>query len=302
MRPVVAAMRHEGTTTVRMSCQGVPGTACGCKACGCVSRIPNRSTPAQTTRESPINRTRRGLRGRLAEGLTITLGILAAFAVDAWWDGIQESRTDEANLTSVLRELHTTAGLLDDAVRLHGITQTNAIAVLEVTATGELSMPVDSLESLVVSLWNSYVINAPTGALEAATLAGSIARLEDEDLKDLLLGWDGLIEDLLEEEVDARENATRFVMEFMKSRGAAYVFASAYRTSVSGEVVGGRRDDLPSTRHTFDWGPLLASPEFEAEVLLLLLNAQVSQDEARAFRETLADAIQRLEAVLGEGR
>jgi hypothetical protein len=57
----------------------------------------------------------------LAEGLTITLGILAAFAIDAWWSGVQESKSDQANLESVLRELRTTASMLDDAVRLDAI-------------------------------------------------------------------------------------------------------------------------------------------------------------------------------------
>jgi len=188
--------------------------------------------------------------------------------------------------------------MLDDAVRLHGVTQDNAITILEMTNVGRATLPIDSLEVLVVSLWNSYVINAPTGALEAATLAGTIARLDDEVLKDLLLGWDGLIEDLLEEEIDGRANSGRFITDFLTSRGAAHAMASAYRTSISGEVVGGRRGDLPSSRHEMDWDALIADPEFESEVLLLLLFAQFSQEEAVVFRETLGEAIRRLEAVL----
>lgn len=235
------------------------------------------------------------------EALTITLGILAAFAIDAWWDGVQETRTDRTNLESVLRELRTTSSLLDDAVRLHGLTQEAAIEVLAMTEAGRVTVPVDSLEALVVTLWNSYVINAPTGALEAATMAGTVARLEDETLKDLLLGWDSLIEDLLEEELDGRDNALRFIRDFMGPYGAAHSLATAYRTSVSGEIVGGRRTDLPGTRHAMDWEVLILDPAFEAELLFLLLFAQFSQEEATAFREALTDAIRRLESALEAG-
>ena len=62
------------------------------------------------------------LKDRLAEALTITGSILLAFAIDAWWDGVQESDLDRAHLTSVLRELETTSDLLDDAIRLHELT------------------------------------------------------------------------------------------------------------------------------------------------------------------------------------
>jgi hypothetical protein len=130
-----------------------------------------------------IEARRIGWARRLLEGLTITLGILAAFGVDAWWDGAQERARDRTHLASVLRELRTTGELLDDAVRLHRLTQTQAHLVLEMTSLGRPSVPADSLNSFVGSLLNSYIINPPTGALEAATLSGAIARLEDDELK-----------------------------------------------------------------------------------------------------------------------
>ena len=79
---------------------------------------------------------RSGWARRFAEALVITLSILVAFSIDAWWDGVQERSTDRTHLESVLRELQTTAGLLDDAIRLHGQSQVQALAVLEVTSAG----------------------------------------------------------------------------------------------------------------------------------------------------------------------
>ena len=236
---------------------------------------------------------------RLAEATTITLSILIAFSIDAWWDGVQERSADRSHLESVLRELQTTANLLDDAVRLHRQSQAQALAVLEVTSAGQLTVTADSLESLVVSLWSSYLINPPTGALQAATLAGTIARLPDQELKDQLLGWDGLLEDLLEEEVTGSENATAFLHDFLARRVSMRGIFAAYRVSVSGEVIGAARRSLPPSRHSPGVESLLNDREFENKVLGLLMLAQVSEDEGRAFRVILSDVIQRVESVLG---
>ena len=39
-----------------------------------------------------------------------------------------------------------------------------------------------------MELYNSYVINPPTGALQAAILSGAVARLSDDVLRSQLLG------------------------------------------------------------------------------------------------------------------
>ena len=74
------------------------------------------------------------LRDRLGEALTITVSILLAFAIDAWWDGVQESNLDDAHLASVLREMKTTSELLDDAIRLHALTMDRAETCLLYTS------------------------------------------------------------------------------------------------------------------------------------------------------------------------
>ena len=142
------------------------------------------------------------------------------------------------------------------------------------------------------------MINPPTGALQAATLAGTIARLPDQELKDQLLGWDGLLEDLLEEELTGSENATAFIHDFLARRVSMRGVFAAYRTSVSGDVVGEARRSLPLSQHSPGVESLVDDMEFENKVLSLLVLAQVSEDEARAFRAVLNDVIERVESVL----
>lgn len=238
------------------------------------------------------------LTDRLGEALTITVSILLAFAIDAWWDGVQESNLDGAHLASVLREMETTSELLDDAIRLHALTMDRAESVLEMTSKGELIGTEQDLDSLINDLLNSYQINAPTGALRAAILSGSIARIQNQELKSLLLGWEGLVEDLLEEEINGFENAvifTRWLGEHVSVHGPL----SISDKNVSGKRVDGPSDfTLPPSRHQAGIATLLDSVAFENQILLLHANGQSSRDEAAAFQEILRSVIAELRLII----
>ena len=65
-------------------------------------------------------------------------------------DTVQEREQDRSHLQSVLRELESTAELLDDAIRLHDLTQEQALLVLEMTSVGRSTVPADSLGILVM--------------------------------------------------------------------------------------------------------------------------------------------------------
>jgi len=238
-----------------------------------------------------------GWRSRFAEAVTITLSILVAFGIDAWWEGVQQRAQDESHLESVLRELRVTDKLLDDAIRLHQYSERLAHAVLEMTSAGGSSAPVDSLNTLIVELYNSYVINPPTGALQAAILSGAVARLPDEMLKSQLLGWDSLLEDLLEEERAGLAGAFDF-QAFLAERVSVWGPTNAGGVTISGETVGERGRNLPPTRHQRGPAALLNDMEFENEILILLGYATASLSEATSFRASLDDAMARLEAVL----
>lgn len=244
-----------------------------------------------------MSATRPGLRRRLAEAVTITASILVAFGIDAWWDGVQQRAQDESHLENVLRELRATDELLDDAIRLHRYSETLAHAVLEMTSAGGSNVPVDSLDTLIVELYNSYVINPPTGALQAAILSGAVARLSDEVLKSQLLGWDSLLEDLLEEERAGLAGAFDF-QRFLAQRVSVWGPTNAGGVTISGETVGERGRNLPPTRHQRGPAALLNDMEFENEILILLAYANASLSEATRFRASLDDVIERLETEL----
>ena len=238
------------------------------------------------------------LKERVAEALTITVSILLAFSIDAWWDGVQEANLDRAHMVSVLRELETTTDLLDDAVRLHALTMDRAEAVLEMTSKGELIGSSRDLDALIDELFNSYQINAPTGALRAATLSGTIARIEDQELKSLLLGWEGRIEDLLEEEINGFENAANFT-RWLGEHASLHGPMSLLERNISGERVDEQADHvLPPSRHTAGIATILDDMAFENQILLLHGNGQASHDEAVAFKEILEKAIAKLRTVI----
>lgn len=236
-------------------------------------------------------------RSRFAEAVVITASILVAFGIDAWWGAVQQADDDRSHLSNVRRELEATDELLDDAIRLHDISQSLALQVLEMTSAGHLAVPEDSLNSIVAKLFNSYVINPPTGALQAAIMSGAVARLDDEVLKSQLLGWDSLLEDLLEEERSGLEGI-RLFLQFLAARASIWGPISRRGITVSGETVGEGNWALPRTRHAAGVGALINDRAFENQILLLLANARSSYDEATAFRQSLREALARLDATL----
>jgi hypothetical protein len=236
-------------------------------------------------------------RARIAEGTVITLSIVVAFAIDAWWDGVQQAEDDRSHLENVRRELEAADELLDDAIRLHALSETLALEVLEMTSVGEVTVPPDSLDTLVARLFNSYVINPPIGALQAAIMSGAVARLPDDVLRSQLLGWNSLLEDLLEEEQNGYDGTLVF-MQFLAERVSVWGPTSVSGSGISGEIIAETPWVLPPSRHSEGVATLVDDQAFENHILILLGNARASYDEATAFQTSLHDALGRLNTVL----
>lgn len=196
----------------------------------------------------------------------------------------------------ILRE-HATRGTATQTLRLHALTMDRAESVLEMTSKGELIGSTQDLDGMINELFNSYQINAPTGALRAAILSGSIARIEDQELKSLLLGWEGLIDDLLEEEINGFQNAAAFT-RWLGERASTHGPMSILTKNISGERVEGAPGHvLPPSRHTAGMETLLDDMAFENQILLLHANGQSSHDEAAAFQHILKAAVAKLSVI-----
>ena len=105
---------------------------------------------------------------RLAvEGVVIVLSILAAFAIDTWWDGRQEDRRQEALLRAIASDVR---GMRDEGARVRSLWLQALDATEGVLAAGEnglTSADAPRVDSILRGLVLTPTFDAPTGALDA---------------------------------------------------------------------------------------------------------------------------------------
>lgn len=141
----------------------------------------------------------------LAEGAVIVVSILLAFAIDAWWNRVQE-RDDErralvalrgefiANLTH-LRTVHDVhdrfAQRLDELVgRVLSEPQGRVIQVSD---------------SVLLPLVSFRTADPAVGTLNILLASGRIGLIRSEDLQQALAGWPAVLEDAAEDEALIRD-------------------------------------------------------------------------------------------------
>ncbi|MBT8336666.1 MAG: hypothetical protein KJO11_08685 [Gemmatimonadetes bacterium] len=101
------------------------------------------------------------------EAVVIIASILAAFAIDTWWDGRQEDRRQEALLRAIASDVR---GMQDEGARVRGLWLQALDATEKVLAAGEsrlTSADAPRVDSILRDLVLTPTFDAPTGALDA---------------------------------------------------------------------------------------------------------------------------------------
>jgi hypothetical protein len=159
----------------------------------------------------------------LSEGVLIVLSILLAFALDAWWDGLQELREE----TDILRrlEVETSANLdqlLEKRTR-HEEARDAATALLEFTGPREsLAVGQDSIARLITRLASYWTYDPGNGVLSSLLNSDKLRLLRNESLRTELAGWPALVDDIQEDEQEAwrvvNERITPFLDRYVAWR------------------------------------------------------------------------------------
>jgi hypothetical protein len=101
------------------------------------------------------------------EAIVIIASILAAFAIDTWWEGRQEDRRQEALLRAIASDVQ---GMRDEGARVRGLWEEALYATEGILAGGEApltSADAPRVDSLLRRLVLTPTFDAPTGALDA---------------------------------------------------------------------------------------------------------------------------------------
>ena len=140
------------------------------------------------TDEAPGPR-QRMLRGDLREFVVIVLGILAAFAVDAWWTKLQESTDVRETLAAVESEFATSR----DSLRITGDRfRSKAEAgqrLLQLTGPAAAPDVVAEATDLIGTVMRGAPSRVSTASLNMLFNAGHLAQIENRDLQRALSSW-----------------------------------------------------------------------------------------------------------------
>lgn len=205
-------------------------------------------------------------RKRLAEGVVIVLSILAAFAIDAWWDGAQERRRAQLEVASLRAEFEAVdRELTRAAAELNGaLKATYQLAQL----TGPAAKPItaDSLGKLLIVALTINAIELPMGALGNLLSSGDLPILGNIELQNNLAAWPSI----------ANLIAVKFD-HLVRDRNESVLPVVRDLVALSPAVAANWPETWQDENHfAFDAAPLLASRQFENLMLGRWIGIQIA--------------------------
>ncbi len=154
----------------------------------------------------------------LLEGVVIVLSILLAFLLEGWREDRDLDRELLQELVSVRTELERNRDQVDAEIEGVGRNVSGLSALIDAidgSASGSTVRVPDTLAWLATG-WN-VSINPSIGAVNALIASGRLARVEQADLRIGLAGLEEALEDVIEEEVLARQIAMEQIAPLLGS-------------------------------------------------------------------------------------
>jgi hypothetical protein len=169
------------------------------------------------------------LKTRVFEGVTIVLSILAAFALDSWWDNHVASRALHEGLTAVVEELKRSEQHVAQRVVAYDRVDGYLTAVLHLLGTEGNGSVIEIPDTLLAAVLYTPTIDPPTGALDAFLRSGLLASIANPELRDRLAALPSRYGDGSDDERDALEYTLASVRPLLERSLSAQDFLSVLR-------------------------------------------------------------------------
>jgi len=233
--------------------------------------------------------------GRVAlEVAVIVASILLAFGIDAGWDLRQRRSELTEALASLDQEFAEHAEVVERSLgRNHRI----------VAATSELlrlaagDVPLRGVEHLDSLVWRSQLAptwNPETGAHQALMSSGALSLIRDPELRELLAGWTGDVEEVLDNELLMRDYIFNVLMTFMAENGIPL------GRSLQLEEDGWPATSTPAPQAMMAYEQYLEDPRFETLLSARHHWAWLSVNEFTEIRDRIATIRSLLHQELGQ--
>jgi len=208
----------------------------------------------------------------LAEIGIVTVGILIAFALDAWWDDRAMTRQERVHLQALASDFQQNVDSLKRLVALEHSVASSSYEVL-LRSQGREARSSESLSTLVGSVFNSARYEPVMGAYEALVNSAGLTLIQDDSLRAALAQFAARVRDQYTEHW-SNELYFAFAREF----GGRIVLGFNFATEAERER---------------DFQQLLQDPRFQSHVAMRYSSERDMEGE-------YGDLLRQAEAVLAQ--
>ena len=153
------------------------------------------------------------------EAAAIVASILLAFAIDAWWEEQQDRRTE----SEILSRLHDEFTLNREGIGARGTQNRVQVASNELFRLLEAHRgsdePLVVQNALIFEAMITPTVNPYTPVLDGLILSGQLEVIRDNEVLTRIIFWQRWEEQVLENEIEAREFARSQMVPVLTRRG-----------------------------------------------------------------------------------
>ena len=133
------------------------------------------------------------------EAAAIVGSILLAFAIDAWWDEIQERAEEREVLESLLVEFQANRDQAASVISFHDRVVQSVAVLMELSDDEILALPTEAVEEALSSFGSPRTFDAVRGSVDALIGSGKLGILQDRALRESLTTFLNIIDDSAED-------------------------------------------------------------------------------------------------------
>jgi hypothetical protein len=154
-----------------------------------------------------------------AEAVIIITSILLAFGIDAWWDDRQDRIEETEILLGLKREFTQSRQTLEQQIERHSDGLLAMEELLTATELDRWNNSNRSVDDAFNELMTPPTTDLGSGVLDALVSAGRLQILSNNELRTRLAAWNGVFEEMRDDEIMDRELVFYHVVPYLTRWG-----------------------------------------------------------------------------------
>lgn len=151
----------------------------------------------------------------IGEVALVMIGILLALQVNNWNNGYIERKEEKQLLTQLRTEYFLNLAQLDDKLLLRQNLITCGEKILDLVSLPKPKINPDSLNRLLSKTLIAPTFEASLGVTNEILYSGKLYLIENDELRNMISGWSGVIDEATEVDLMWKDQRDRFYIPFL---------------------------------------------------------------------------------------